>query len=81
MIHEVYLITRADSAVHFPSRWKGNAEIERLVSVKDARRAKGLECRVVVTGCMVNLDKEAMLTKHPGIDHLVTEMEGRGMVA
>jgi tRNA A37 methylthiotransferase MiaB len=42
-----------------------------VIHVKQARKLKGLNTSIVVTGCMVNLDKEAVLARHPDIDHLV----------
>lgn len=42
-----------------------------MIDVKLERAKQGLETSIVVTGCMVNLDKEAVLERHPDIDHLV----------
>lgn len=53
------------------AREEGDEVIRRLAEVKTQRLAAGQECVLVVTGCMVNLDKEAVLKRHPTVDHLV----------
>ena len=56
------------------AREEGDEVIRRLVAAKEARAARGDPCAVVVTGCMVNLHKEAVLERHPGVDHLVSSL-------
>ena len=53
------------------ARDEADKEIKRLAAVKAGRAEKGLGASLVVTGCMVNLEKEAVLARHPAIDHLV----------
>jgi ribosomal protein S12 methylthiotransferase len=53
------------------AREEGDGVIRRLAAVKEQRLSDGKACVLVVTGCMVNLDKEAVLLRHPTIDHLV----------
>ena len=53
------------------AREEGDGVIRRLADVKTQRLAQGQDCVLVVTGCMVNLDKEAVLKRHPTVDHLV----------
>jgi hypothetical protein len=53
------------------ARDEADREIQRLIAAKAGRHVQGLAASLVVTGCMVNLEKEAVLVRHPAIDHLV----------
>ena len=51
------------------ARDEGDSVIREMCAVKE--REEGRDVRVMVTGCMVNLERDAVLKRHPEIDHLV----------